>query len=40
VIWGVVVLCSSVVRWPGYWREPLFTNVLVDIRTDSRSEDR
>ena len=34
VIWGVVVLCSSVVRWPGYWREPLFTNVLVDIRTD------
>lgn len=34
VIWGVVMLCSSLVRWPGYWREPLLTNLLVDIRTD------
>jgi hypothetical protein len=33
VIWGVVLLGSSVVRWPGYWREPLLANVFVEIST-------
>ena len=28
-------LVSSVVRWPGYWREPILANVLVDIGSRS-----
>ena len=36
VICGVVLpLVSSVVRWPGYWREPLLANVLVEIGSRS-----
>ena len=32
VIWGLVLpLFSGIVRWPGYWREPVLANVLVEI---------
>ena len=34
VAWGVVLLGSGVVRWPGYFREPLLANLLVEIGTD------
>ena len=35
LIWGVVLpIVSSVMRWPGYWREPLLANVLVRIGSD------
>ena len=34
VVSAVALLCSSIVRWPGYWREPLLANVLVDVGTD------
>ena len=31
-VWAAVLLVvSSVMRWPGYWREPLLANVLVRI---------
>jgi len=33
VVWAAVLLFSSVMRWPGYWREPLLANVLVEIGT-------
>ena len=29
VAWGVVLLGSGVVRWPGYFREPLLATLLV-----------
>ena len=29
----VLLVVSSVMRWPGYWREPLLANVLVRIRS-------
>ena len=35
VVWAAVLLFSSVIRWPGYWREPLLANVLVEIGTGS-----
>jgi hypothetical protein len=36
VICGLVLpLVSSMVRWPGYWREPLLANVLVEIGSRS-----
>ena len=35
VIWGPVLMMSSVIRWPGYGREPLLANLLVEIGTDS-----
>ena len=34
VAWGVVLMGSGVVRWPGYSREPLLANLLVEIGTD------
>ena len=34
-IWMAVLMVTSVVRRPGYWREPLLANVLVEIGTDS-----
>jgi hypothetical protein len=35
LIWGLVLpLFSSVMRWPGYWREPLLANILVRIGSD------
>ena len=35
LIWGLVLpVFSSVMRWPGYWREPLLANVLVRIGSD------
>ncbi len=33
-VWGVVLMGSGVVRWPGYSREPLLANLLVEIGTD------
>ena|SRR5688572_3703938 len=32
-LWGVVLVATSIVRWPGYWTEPLLTNVIVEIGT-------
>jgi hypothetical protein len=34
-IWMAVLMVTSVVRRPGYWREPLVATVLVEIGTDS-----
>jgi len=32
VIWALgLLVISSVMRWPGYWREPLLANLLVRI---------
>jgi hypothetical protein len=35
LIWVGVLMVSSVVRRPGYWREPLLANVLVEISTST-----
>jgi hypothetical protein len=34
VIWGVVLMGSSIMRWPGYWKEPFLAHLLVEIGTD------
>ena len=33
-IGGVWLLCSGLMRWPAYWREPLGANLFVQIGTD------
>ena len=33
LLWVAVLMVSSVVRRPGYWREPLMANVFVEIGT-------
>ena len=32
-VWGAALTVSSLLRWPGYWREPLLANVFVELRT-------
>jgi hypothetical protein len=34
VICSVGLIFSGIMRWPGYWREPLRANLLVEIGTD------
>jgi hypothetical protein len=34
VIGSVALIFSGIIRWPGYWREPLSANLLVEIGTD------
>jgi hypothetical protein len=31
---ALALMCSTIVRWPGYGREPLFANALVEVGTD------
>lgn len=35
LLWVAVLMVSSVVRRPGYWREPLLANTLVEIGTST-----
>jgi hypothetical protein len=35
LIWAVVLMGSGIMRWPGYWREPLLANVLVAVGTNT-----
>ena len=33
-VWGAVLMASGIVRWPGYPRDSLLTNLLVEVGTD------